>query len=490
LFTDASHSLRKAESAMRKRLKPVASLLLLLLMLGTFHSSPRLVESESLRHIVILYTNDIHGHLEASESNSGSEGISARWQQEGYDGGKHFLVLDGGDMWTGPVLSTYFQGQSTIDIMNALGYDAVAIGNHDFDFGLEAVQQRAREARFPFLAANLRDRHGNPLDFLPAFTVRNVNDVRIGILGLTTGELLTDTNPIAVENLRLIPYEQALRDSASQARAAGADLLILISHLCKSEAYHLAPLAAEQGIVMIGGGHCHEIVNALENGVLLVQSGAFWDGYTRVDIYFDILTKQVVDIQAVYRRNFPGRDNVPMQALLHTWQAAMPPELTKTIGYLRQPAGRESHVMVSLLTQAWRSAYPQADIVLVSPRYIAQPLPAGYLTPAIWFDVLPTTNTLFATLLTGEQIIAVLEQYLPLYGGLVQKEGRYFLNTGALLDMEARYRVLLPHALYVRYDLQALAPATDTGIDWRQAVIDWLADHPTSPEHPLEEILP
>ena len=65
------------------------------------------------------------------------------WQDDlGYAPGGTFLVLSGGDMWTGPAISTWFQGQSMVEVMNAMDYDAAAVGNHEFDFGLEALRKR------------------------------------------------------------------------------------------------------------------------------------------------------------------------------------------------------------------------------------------------------------------------------------------------------------------------------------------------------------
>ena len=75
---------------------------------------------------------------------------------EGYQADGSFLLLSGGDMWTGPAISTWFQGQSMAEVMNAMGYDAAAVGNHEFDFGLEMLKARAAESEFPFLSANIR----------------------------------------------------------------------------------------------------------------------------------------------------------------------------------------------------------------------------------------------------------------------------------------------------------------------------------------------
>lgn len=180
-----------------------------------------------------------------------------------------------------------------------------------------------------------------------------------------------------------------------------------------------------------------------------------------------------------------------MNARIARWRAALPAELNRPIGYLSQSIGRESKAMASLLTQAWKSAYPGAEIVLATPRYIAQPLPAGPITPGLWFDVLPTRNTLLEARLTGEQIIRLIEGQRPIYGGIVEDNGRYLLSDGSPLQATASYSVIFPEALSIRYGLREIPnlTLTDTGIDWRQAILDWLIAHPTSPDHPLEEIL-
>ena len=66
------------------------------------------------------------------------------------------LIISGGDMWTGPAISTWFEGEGMVEVMNEMGYAAAAIGNHEFDFGLEVLRARAFEATFPFVSANVR----------------------------------------------------------------------------------------------------------------------------------------------------------------------------------------------------------------------------------------------------------------------------------------------------------------------------------------------
>jgi 2',3'-cyclic-nucleotide 2'-phosphodiesterase (5'-nucleotidase family) len=321
-----------------------------------------------------------------------------------------------------------------------------------------------------------------------------VNGIRVGLIGLTTTETPFDTQPAHVKAYEFLPYRQAVQEAAPQAREAGAELLIIVGHICESEMRDLAPAAAELGIAIIGGGHCHELVAATVDGVTLVQSGSFWAGYTQIELYFDTAADRVTRIQAAYQRNPPGKGDSQIASLIAPWRARTSAALGQVIGYTQQAIGRRSEAMAALLTRSWLAAYPSAQIALASPRYISQPLPAGAITVESLVSVLPTDNTLIDATLTGEQLIGLIEAHQPLYGGIVEKDGAYFLTDGAPLDSQAAYHVLLPKALYEGgsyYDVKPLDPhAVDTGIDWRQAVIDWLIEHPTSPDSPLEGLIP
>lgn len=469
----------------------------LILLGGAIWFFQHLQPSSSLRKVVILYTNDEHGNIEASPSSGGAAGLFKLWRtRAGYTEDGPFLVLSGGDMWTGPAISTYFRGQSTIEVMNAMGYDAAALGNHDFDFGQEVVKQRAEQATFPFLSANIRNREtGNSPDFIRPYTLVEVNGVRVGVIGLTTVETPFDTQPSHVDNLRFLPYSKALEEIVPQVRAEGAELLVVIGHICESEMRALVPLAAELGITVLGGGHCHELVQDNSSRVILVQSGSRWDGYTQIELYVDKEASHIVRSRVRYYRNRITRGDPALADLISSWRQRLDAELGYQIGYVGSEIGRESQDMAALIGQAWLTAYPQAEVALISPRYLAQPLPAGPILAETMVSVLPTDNTLMDVVIPGEALVDLIEKHKALFWGLERQSGRYYLsNENESLDLQASYHVLLPRALYEGceyYQVKSLAlQAKDTGIDWRKAVIDWLLSLHTSPARPLEELLP
>src|SRR5437762_3839886 len=100
-------------------------------------------------HVVIMHTNDIRGHVLPGPDAAGSARLAAVVRQVKPD-----LMLDAGGMFAGSLISDTFLGAPVIDVMNAIGYDAAAVGANEFSFGINALTARTREANFPFLSAN------------------------------------------------------------------------------------------------------------------------------------------------------------------------------------------------------------------------------------------------------------------------------------------------------------------------------------------------
>jgi hypothetical protein len=130
-----------------------------------------------------------------------------------------------------------------VEVMNAMGYAASAIGNHEFDFALDVMKTRLSEAHFPYLSANLRYQRDDstPADLgIQPYVVVDVGTLRVGITGLTTYATATSANPAYLKDFIFKDYAAALGEIVLQARAAGAQILLVAAHACPEE---LAPLA-------------------------------------------------------------------------------------------------------------------------------------------------------------------------------------------------------------------------------------------------------
>ncbi len=472
------------------------ALITVLVLVACSAQSTATPEADTTRELVILYTNDEHGWMEAADDAGGAAEMMGLWrEQEGYTEDGPFLILSGGDMWTGPAISTWFDGESMAEVMNAMGYDAAAIGNHEFDFGTAILQERMAQSEFPLLAANVRAKGtGELADFALPYVVQQVNGVQVGVIGLASTGTPQTTMPDHVAAFDFTSYREALETYVPRARADGAELLIVIGHICPEEMRALAPTAAELGVAVVGGGHCHGVYNEVVQGMTLMESGSFMDGYVRVELVFDTASDTVVSIETERKPNSGGEPDAEVAAVVAGWRTLADEELNQVIGYADKPIGRHSPAMYNLVTDAWLWAYPNADAALSNKGGFRQEIPAGEITLATIVGVLPFDNLLIDVELTGEQLIRNVEcdSCSTVMGGMTSRGG-YTLADGTPLDPAATYHVLVNDFMYAGGDgfrLQEYDPgAYNTAIDWRQPVIDWIRSLNTSPQNPLNDYL-
>ncbi len=447
--------------------------------------------SSDATQIILLYTNDEHGWMEATGSHGGAAGMMGLWrQEENYTEDGPFLILSGGDMWTGPAISTWFKGESMIEVLNAMNYSAAAIGNHEFDFQVTELNARLEQAAFPFLSANIRLKStGEIPGFATPFIITEVNGVQVGLIGLSSISTPTTTFPDYVRDYDFISYEVALEEFAPRARDAGAELLIVIGHLCQREMEDLAFTAAELGIPVIGGGHCHETVRTVSNGVTIFASGSNMENYARVDIWFN---RETGLVESVEKNVYGNRDGTPDEAVASVvakWKERVDDQLSEVIGYVERSIGRDSPAMYNMIVDSWLVAFPAADVSISNTGGVRQSIPAGDITLAEIVGVLPFENTIYQLELTGEQLKTCIDD--SLFVGGMTRIGGYFLADGSPLEDEAVYNVLITDYIYSSYDKFKRFDSSPigTGVHWRRPVIDWIKSLNTSPENPLDQYL-
>jgi 2',3'-cyclic-nucleotide 2'-phosphodiesterase/3'-nucleotidase len=236
--------------------------------------------------------------MSGEDNHGGAATMMHLWEtEEGYTQDGPFLILSGGDTFTGPAISSWFDGESMVEVMNEMGYDAAAVGNHEFDYGIEGLLQRAAQATFPYLSANIFSQTtGTQADFVLPYVIHEVSGIKIGIIGLSSRATPRTTMPTYVAGLEFIAYSQALNDVVPQIKAEGAQVIVVVSHLCSYEMLALAPQAKELNIALIGGGHCHERFAQVLDDVALVEAGSNLRAYGRIDIEFDTSSDTIKNI--------------------------------------------------------------------------------------------------------------------------------------------------------------------------------------------------
>lgn len=444
----------------------------------------------------LLATGDMHGWLEPQQADGrilgGPAQMLAYWREvEGYAPDK-FLLVSCGDVATGPALSTVFKGEPVIAVMNAMGYDLSVIGNHEFDFGAPALQKMETLARFPFLAANLVNPEGGPTPLAAPTLLYTEQGVKVGIIGLT----VLDLNKVAsTGGWQTRSYADTVRARARELRQSGAQVLVVVAHVEAAELVKLAEAVRDLHIPLMLGGHSHEMAQQKVGDTWVVNSGQWWDCYSRIDLDVNpdsgrtaVLACKLVWLQQDSRQ---ARVDRTVSELVAGWRARLPADDLKPLGYtvtgLRRPWG-----VANFILDRWLAAFP-ADLAVSNLGGFRQDLQPGAICRLDLLGVMPFDNGLLRLKLTGAQFAAYNPGRESLaFAGVRKEGGRYIiLKTGAPLDPAAGYRVLINTFLYTSSrELKAADPNPElVDPDWRASVLRWLAEHPTTLERPLETLV-
>ena len=299
--------------------------------------------SSQADHVIIsvLGTNDVHGELIPQTGRGGIttfSGYLAAVRDARADDGA-VLLVDAGDMWQGTLESNLTEGADVVEAYNVMGYAAAAIGNHEFDFGpigpksipesdgdnrQGALRQRMTEADFPLLGANLIDVATNQrVDWenVRASTLVTIAGIDIGIIGVLTESTLETTIAANTRGVRIGALAESITAEAQSLRAAGASLIIVLAHAGSRCTEFANPLdlsscdmsgevmrvanAIPVGLVdLIVGGHHHNGIAHVVNGIAITSSYSNARAFSRVDFTLDRSTGAVVD-----RHIFPPQAN-------------------------------------------------------------------------------------------------------------------------------------------------------------------------------------
>jgi 2',3'-cyclic-nucleotide 2'-phosphodiesterase (5'-nucleotidase family) len=463
-------------------------------------------DDDTLVTVSIIHTSDEHGWLEptvpfgSDMTLGGAANIYSWWvENEGYTPETH-LLLSGGDNWTGPAISTWFNGASTMEVMNLMGYDASAIGNHEFDFGRDVMAERFSEANYPYLAANIRYADtGELADFAIPYAIQEVSGVQVGIIGLTTRDTVTTTHPRNISDLEFTDYIEALQEFVPQMREAGAQIIIVTSHACFHE---LTPIAQEvpELVDAMFTGHCNQYQSQTINGVSIMGGGASLQSYARLNITFDTSTNEITALdQSLARVEYVTADGNPVtpnpeiDAVVADWSAEVNAQLSIEIGYLENTIDRQSWTQGNWVTDAWLWAYPSADAAVTNWGGLRQDTEPGTLTWGNLVGLMPFDNYLVTVEITGAQLIANLDCCSGAIGGMTFDGDTITFLDGREFDPDATYTVLISDFMYAGGDDYLFGEQDpegyDTGIHWRQPVIDYTASLNTSADDPLDNYL-
>ncbi|MFZ2447741.1 MAG: bifunctional UDP-sugar hydrolase/5'-nucleotidase [Syntrophobacteraceae bacterium] len=421
--------------------------------------------------LTILHLNDTHGHIipfidksvDAREPVSGGAYFAEMIRRERAANPGGALLLSAGDMYQGTPISNIFRGRPVIELMNYLKFDAMTLGNHEFDWGQDVLRKIVSQSAFPVLSANITGRGGKYFPGVKSSILLTKKGVPIGIIGVTTTEAEYTSKPGNLAGLTIAPPARVVPPLIKDLRARGAALIIVLSHIGLDEDRKLA--RDVPGIDVIVGGHSHTVVPdpVVESGTVIVQAGSYGVYLGVLEVLFDPARKKVLSYTQKDELKLvsagPGAKADPGAAkIVAKYEKRVKGEFSKVVGAASTDLTRvmqgESN-LGDLIADAMREA-SGAQIAFENGGGIRADILKGPITLERIFTVLPFDNQLVTMDLTGEQVKVVLEHSavmektaqvsgLNVEYDLTKPDGSKVVSVtvgGKPLDPDASYRVV------------------------------------------------
>ncbi len=245
-------------------------------------------------NIVTLFSiNDFHGKIENTSAYNGIIALQGAIRaNEHYESSS--LILAAGDMWQGSYISGYDNGLSTTELMNSFSFSAMALGNHEFDWGVDTIRTNLETADFPFLCANLVDEStGSRPDFVTDHVVLETEGHKIGVVGAIGTGLESDIASEMISGYYFSSSLDLLQEAYDACIEEGAEVVVLTLHDDQNSYYTNSIQSSDIGFIGIFGGHSHSYQNESAD-VPYVQGGSDGGGYSYMVINLEEKTLETI----------------------------------------------------------------------------------------------------------------------------------------------------------------------------------------------------
>jgi 5'-nucleotidase/UDP-sugar diphosphatase len=387
-------------------------------------------DSNAEYKLVVLHTNDHHGSTLARPDKDvgGRGGLAERetFVKSLRLENPNLLLLDAGDINTGSALSNMFYAEPDIAAYNAMGYEAVTFGNHEFDKKIGVLEKQMAQAEFPWLSANIKRANGQYLG--KPYIVKNYEGFRVGIVGLTTLRTLVIASPD--KSLTFIPEIDAAREAVKTLREKEkVDFVIILGHLGdvletpdQTTSLLLAEALSPADVALIVDGHSHSKFEEpkVVNGIPIVTANE-WGKFVG-EAHFTIKDGKVIGFEwkpvEITTASFPPDGAIA--ALIKPYQdkadASLKDVVMKTSAPFvfgnRLPRYRETPFgNLAADATAWyvRSTGVNVDFAFQNGGNIRAEVPAGDVTKETILTVLPFENYNYVLTLKGTDVIALFD---------------------------------------------------------------------------------
>lgn len=413
-----------------------------------------------LSNLIIMHTNDTHGFDKRADGINGIACVKALkddFIKKGYD----VLLVDAGDAIQDNNLVNLSKGATAVKFFNAVGYDAAALGNHEFDYGQEVLEARMKEAKYPYLAANIIVNETGRTYIKPSTIIQKGKN-KIGVFGLSTPETVVSTNPKNVRGLTFLDHEELYKCAQKQVdelKAAGCDVILTLAHIgsTKKAGYATAEdiIANVKGIDILVDGHDHKVKNFENPGnALHVSTGSYTKnigvvkyqaGKWTSDLYaYGRFTEENKKVKKLVAREQVKVDKAMNQKIANT---------TFSFSGERAPGVRTQEMPLGdLVADAFLWQARQANVLngqdvdaaVVNGGSLRKGINQGVVTRGDISSILPYNNQLYVITIPGSVLHNVLETstcVTPMeMGGFPQVSGiEYTLDQSISFEKGEQY---------------------------------------------------
>ncbi|MCC5805901.1 MAG: bifunctional metallophosphatase/5'-nucleotidase [Opitutales bacterium] len=393
-----------------------------------------------LETVSILHTTDLHGNILPTSTYDGIADVGGmarcasrirQWRAMN----PHTLLVDAGDVYQGTEVGYRTRGRIMVDCFNHLDYDAWVLGNHEFDWGEPVVREAIGSSAMPVLTANATFggksawEAGDSPDVARPFLIKEVNGYKIALIGAMTPNMPNWFLPEVLRGFEATDPVPAVRRAVDEAKAAGADAIILVTHMGTrprmtedDQANRLFGITeACPEIDAIIGGHTHRnLPNERINGVIYTQANYFGIHVGRLDLVFNADSRKLVHAQPIIS-HLDGR--VPQDPAilslakndLEESERVMSSEvgtIAEELGIENAPgraSGSEKLIGTSILHGLRERGY-SVDAALHGLLFQDDPIPPGKKTVEDLWGIIPFENFIVTARFTRDELVTVLEE--------------------------------------------------------------------------------
>ncbi|MBF1111458.1 MAG: 5'-nucleotidase C-terminal domain-containing protein [Streptococcus sp.] len=446
-------------------------------------SSPVESTKSEEKDTVILHTNDVHGRIVEEKGVIGDAKLATVIEQERAKSNQNTLVVDAGDAFQGLPISNSTKGEARAEILNQMQYDAMAVGNHEFDFGLDEVKKYKEILKFPLLSSNT---YVNGARLFEASTIvdkdKTVEGDEFVVIGVTTPETATKTHPKNIKGVTftdpISEVNKVIEEVQAKARAEGKDYkhYVVLAHLgvdtttpvewrgsTLAEALSKNPRLKGKRVTVIDG-HSHTVASTTYgDNVTYNQTGSYLHNVGKVIYKSRQLLGNPTLIAAADAKKLTANPKVEklVKDIKQKYDAEnaveivsnSPVELNGDRENVRVRETNLGNVVADSLYQYGQTGFSHpTDIAVTNGGGLRETIAKGKpITKGNVIAVLPFGNTISQIQVTGQQVLDMFEKSL---GSILQvdKDGKKVLDENGQPLLEPSGGFLQVSGVKVYYD--------------------------------------